>query len=239
MADDIINPPVRGDRISSKGPFGQPRGGRRHLGTDFGPQTPGVPGDNVVAAIPGKLVHRYWSPSYGNVAVLERSNGDGTYSYFVYAHMADPEEGSISNKSKMLPKVGDDIDTGQTIGQMSNTGSDLNGNPVPVHVHVEQVNTNGRLDFSKGWPLGKGPVGVTPSGTSWERVGPSFQLPNGWVAKSDNGRISVTTPPMDRGNDSRTNAPSTAPPAEASSNFDDRFSAIFPATPAAARLLAR
>lgn len=190
MREDTINPPVRGDRIGIKGPFLEPRKDYRHLGTDFGPQTPGVPGDDIVASTPGKLVHRYKSLSYGNVAVVERDNGDGTYSYFVYAHMADPEA-STADKSKMLPKVEDDIEIGQRIGQMSNTGTSRNGKPIPVHAHFEQ------LDFSRGWPFENGRVdGVTPSGIAWERVGPSFQLPNGWVANSDNGRISVTVPPM-------------------------------------------
>jgi murein DD-endopeptidase MepM/ murein hydrolase activator NlpD len=241
VSDDIVNLPVRGNRLGFTGRFGEPRpGGRRHLGTDFGAQTPGVAGDDIVAATPGRLVYQGPAGNYGNVAVVERDNGDGTHSYFLDAHLADPDPSKV-------PSVGQDVQAGQVVGQMSNTGSSSGGKPIPVHGHFEQINTSGRLDFSHGWPLPKGPSGVTPSGVAWERVGPSFQLPNGWVAKSDNGRISVTAPPMqaaraqqdgperpfqfpdpgERREGNQTSAPPIALPANASPSFDDRFSAIY------------
>src|SRR5215813_8573443 len=85
---DVVRPPVRGD-IRITGPFLEPRSeGTFHHGTDFGPQTQGVAGDEIVAPVDGALVHQYRSPSYGNTSVIERNNGDGTYSYFVVAHQA-------------------------------------------------------------------------------------------------------------------------------------------------------
>ena len=48
---DVVRPPVQGD-IRIKGPFLEPRSKRDrhylHYGTDFGPQIPGVAGDEVV-----------------------------------------------------------------------------------------------------------------------------------------------------------------------------------------------
>lgn len=190
---DNVSPPVRG-RIRFTSPFDEPRGNYNHLGTDFGAQTPGVPGDNVFPSTSGRLVYRNKSPTYGNAAIVERDNGDGTYSYFLYAHLADHPE-LPSDKLKGLPVVGDDINAGDVIGQMGHTGLSANRKRIPVHTHFEQITTGGRLDFSHGWPLGTGSVGVTDCGIPWERVGSSFQLPNGWVATSDNGRMSVTIPP--------------------------------------------
>jgi hypothetical protein len=190
---DNILPPVRGN-IRFIDPFFKPRGDHKHFGTDFGPQTRDVPGDDVAASTSGNLVYRYKSPTYGNAAVVERDNGDGTYSYFLYAHLADPPKPTSDNPTT-LPDVRNDVSAGDVIGQMSDSGSSAKNEKIHVHTHFEQITTGGRLDFSRGWPLGKGNVGVTDSGIPWERVGPSFQLPNGWVATSDNGRIGVTVPP--------------------------------------------
>lgn len=73
---DVVRPPVQGD-IRIKGPFLEPRSkGNRHYfhyGTDFGPQNPGVAGDEVVAPVDGTLVHdpstirRLSSPILGSV----------------------------------------------------------------------------------------------------------------------------------------------------------------------------
>jgi hypothetical protein len=189
---DNLLPPVRGD-VRFTDPFFGPRGDHKHLGTDFGPQTRHVPGDDVVASASGRIVYRYKSSTYGNAAIVERDNGDGTYSYFLYAHLADPPK-PISSNPTTPPAVGDENKAGEVIGQMGNTGSSAKGEKIPVHTHFEQITTGDRLDFSNGWPLGKGNVGVTENGIPWERVGSSFQLPNGWVATSDNGRIGVTIP---------------------------------------------
>jgi hypothetical protein len=154
-------------------------------------KTPGVPGDDVLASTSGTLVSEFNVPTYGNAAVIERDNGDGTYSYFLYGHLAGyAKKFELSPKEPTKP-----VGVGEVIGQMGNSGSSAEGEPIPVHNHFEQINTNGRLDFSHGWPLKRGPAGVTDSGVRWERTAPSFQLPNGWVATSDNGRISATIPP--------------------------------------------
>ena len=186
---DKIFPPVR-DKIRFTSPFLEPRGNYKHLGTDFGPQTPGVPGDTVVASTSGTLVHQYTSPTYGKAAVVERDNGDGTYSYFLYGHLKhyDPKF-TLNSREPTKP-----VNAGDQIGQMGNTGSSARGEKNPVHTHFEQITTGGKLELLNGWPLGKGNAGVTDTGVPWERVGASFQLPNGWVATSDNGRMSVTLP---------------------------------------------
>lgn len=187
---DVVGPPVRGN-IRFRGPFLEPRGnGIFHYGTDFGPQKPGVAGDEIVAPVDGTLVHQYRSPSFGNTSVIERSNGDGTYSYFVVAHQSGyADKYRLSSQNPTIP-----VKTGDTVGYMGNTGTSSEGKPVPVHGHLEQINTDGQVDFSQGWPFGKGRSGTTGSGLGWQKVGSSFQLPNGWVATSDNGRVSVTVP---------------------------------------------
>jgi hypothetical protein len=84
---DSVLTPVRGN-VRIKGTFREPRDGYKHLGTDFGPQTPGVPGDPVQASVTGMLVYKGSAPGFGKVAVIERDNGDGTYLYFIDAHLA-------------------------------------------------------------------------------------------------------------------------------------------------------
>jgi murein DD-endopeptidase MepM/ murein hydrolase activator NlpD len=162
---DSVFPAVRGTiRITS--PFLEPRRNYRHLGTDFGAQTPGVPGDQTVAAVTGLLVHQYHSDTYGNAAVIERDNGDGTYSYFLSAHLA-----KYADDFRLSPKTPTiEVHAGDVIGQMGNSGKSAKLEPIPVQGHFEQINTDGRLDFSHGWPLkDKGNVGVTDSGVAWEK----------------------------------------------------------------------
>ena len=193
MTEPLI-PPVQGNvRFTSS--FLEPRGNYDHLGTDFGAQTPGVAGDPIVASASGTIVFQYNSTTYGNAVVIEVNNGDGTYSYLLDAHL----QGYASNFTLSPDQPTIPVNAGDVIGQMGNTGASANGVPVPVHDHFEQINTDGQLDFSHGWPLGKGDVGVTASGVAWERVGPSFQLPNGTVVTSDNGRISTTIAPDQMG----------------------------------------
>ena len=189
---DTLFPPVRGD-IRFTSPFGKPRGNYKHLGTDIGAQKPGVAGDPIFAAAAGTLVLQYTSPTYGLTAIIERDNGDGTYSYFLYAHLKNYHPAfKLSEDLPTRP-----VKAGDEIGQMGDTGLSANNKPIPVHSHFEQINTNGKFNFSGGWPIkrGAGEAGVTDDGVAWEKVGPSFQLPNGWVATSDNGRMSVTIPP--------------------------------------------
>jgi hypothetical protein len=190
---DVVRPPVRGN-IRFTGPFLEPRGkGILHYGTDFGPQNPGVAGDEIAAPVDGTLVHQYRSPSFGNTSVIERNNGDGTYSYFVAAHQSGyADKYRLSSQNPSIP-----VKTGDTIGYMGKTGTSGQREPVPVHGHLEQINTDGQVDFSHGWPFvskDHEPAGVTRSGVGWQKVGSSFQLSNGWVATSDNGRTSVTVP---------------------------------------------
>jgi hypothetical protein len=97
MTDNLI-PPVRGN-IRFTSPFLARRRTYSHLGTDFGPQKPGVPGDPIVAAVGGTLVHPLDIPTYGHAAVIERGNGNGTYSYFHNAHLVLPNRHRIWNRA--------------------------------------------------------------------------------------------------------------------------------------------
>jgi murein DD-endopeptidase MepM/ murein hydrolase activator NlpD len=187
---DVVGPPVRGN-IRFNHPFLEPRAkGTFHYGTDFGPQKPGMAGDEIVAPVDGTLVHQYRSPSFGNTSVIERNNGDGTYSYFVVAHQAGyADKYRLSSQNPTIP-----VKTGDTIGYMGNTGTSSTGERILAHEHLEQINADGQINYSHGWPFQKGRNGTTDSGVGWQKVGSSFQLPNGWVATSDNGRMSVTVP---------------------------------------------
>ena len=223
---DAILPPVRRD-VRFTDAFLAPRGKYDHLGTDFGPSTRGVPGDPIHSSVAGTLVYRGKSPTYGNFVVVERDNADGTFSYFLNAHLED--DSKLSSKEPIrIVKIGDEVTADDIIGRMGQTGKSAKSKPILVHGHFEQINTDGKLDFSRGWPLEKGNAGVAESGVAWERVGPSFELPNGWIVTSDNGRVSVTLSPEQFGAPS---SKATAP----SPSFDDRFSAIYPPASSAIR----
>lgn len=226
-----VRPPVEGDiRITSAA--GKQRGTYVHLGTDFGPQTPGIAGDPLYAVTDGVLVHQYKSPTFGRTSVLERDNGDGTFSYFVYAHQgryADDMELSPRKPTLKVPE-------GKVIGYMGNTGASAEGKPIPVHEHFEQIDTNGRVNFSNGWPFSskdRAATGVTGSGVTWQKVGSSFALPNGWVARSDAGKVAVNVPagfanPSIRDNASSGTAasPQAEAPGAGRPSFEERWNAL-------------
>jgi len=187
-----------------------------------------VPGDPIYSSVAGALVYRGSSPTYGKFVVVERDNGDGTYSYFLNAHLKDYADDlrQKSQDSETKPPQDSDTKPGHIIGRMGMSGKSARLQPIPVHGHSEQINTDGKLDFSRGWPVDKGKAGVTKSGVAWERVGQSFELPNGWIANSDNGRISVTLSPEQF-------MASSSKAAVLSPSFDDRF--FYPPAPTAIR----
>lgn len=207
----------------------------------------------------GVLLHQYMSSTFGWTSVLERDNGDGSYSYFVYAHQVPPPRDGEYRGVKLTPKQPtQEVTEGAVIGYMGETGGSAEGKPIPVHSHFEQIDTNGRVDFSHGWPFNskdRAATGVTRAGVMWEKVGPSFRLPNGWIAKSDAGKVTVEVPsgfgaasePSDAPDgvappqasdhslsDGRTNPTNAAAGAGgAVSSFEERWGAFGPVVPPA------
>ena len=94
-----------------------------HGGVDFGSPI----GTNVIAIAKGRVVKAWTSPSYGNVVYIDHGAGVQTR----YAH-----------GSKLLVKVGDDVQIGQSIIVSGNTGS-VYPQPSPknpdagAHLHFE------------------------------------------------------------------------------------------------------
>lgn len=101
--------PVDG-RITSQ--FG-PRWGRMHYGIDIAAPT----GTPVAAAAPGKVTYADWAGSYGMLVTIDHGNGVETR----YAH-----------NSRILVKVGDEVQRGQRIALVGSTG-----NSTGPHVHFE------------------------------------------------------------------------------------------------------
>ena len=101
--------PVDG-RITSR--FGT-RWGRMHYGLDIAAPT----GTPVLAAAPGKVTYAYWAGSYGMLVTIDHGNGVETR----YAH-----------NSRILVKVGDEVQQGQRIALVGSTG-----NSTGPHLHFE------------------------------------------------------------------------------------------------------
>jgi murein DD-endopeptidase MepM/ murein hydrolase activator NlpD len=101
--------PLKG-RIT--GPFG-PRGKRSHGGIDIGGQM----GDQVAAAASGTVVQAGTKRKYGKTVVIEHGDGLST----LYAHM-----------SKLLVRVGDQIERGDPIAAVGRSG-----NARGAHLHFE------------------------------------------------------------------------------------------------------
>jgi murein DD-endopeptidase MepM/ murein hydrolase activator NlpD len=99
--------------ISSR--FGM-RWGRPHNGVDIA--NPGKPNGPITAAMTGEVIDAYHDRSgYGNLVIIDHGNGITTY----YAHL-----------SKISVKEGQEIEQGEVLGYMGNTGNST-GN----HLHFE------------------------------------------------------------------------------------------------------
>lgn len=114
--------PVDG-RLTSQ--FG-PRWGRMHYGVDIAVPT----GTPVLAAAPGKVTYADWAGSYGILVTIDHGNGVETR----YAH-----------NSRVLVKVGDEVQRGQRIALAGSTG-----NSTGPHVHFE-VLVNGENENPLDW----------------------------------------------------------------------------------------
>ncbi len=97
-----------------------------HYGIDIA-----APGNvSIQAAAAGKVVKSYYSASYGNVVFIAHQINGKLYTT-VYAHMKD-----------RTVQVGDQVQTGQLIGHMGNTGHSYG-----QHLHFELH--NGEWNFEK------------------------------------------------------------------------------------------
>lgn len=101
--------PLRGIITSVFGP----RWGTVHKGIDIAAPT----GTNVVAAMSGTVIYSGWESGYGNLVVIEASNGLESY----YGH-----------NSKLIVKTGQKVSRGQLISKVGATG-DATG----PHLHFE------------------------------------------------------------------------------------------------------
>jgi len=114
--------PVDG-RITSR--FGT-RWGRMHNGVDIAAPA----GTPVLAAAPGKVTYAGWAGSYGMLVTIDHGNGVETR----YAH-----------NSRILVKVGDEVQRGQRIALVGSTG-----NSTGPHLHFE-VLVNGENRDPLDW----------------------------------------------------------------------------------------
>src|SRR5262249_896141 len=141
------------------------------------------------------IVYQYSSRTYGTATIIEHPQSDGTYIYTLYAHQQDYVEKLTPDRQTI------GVQAGQLIGHMGNTGFTLrNGQWVQfdVHLHFDQWLPSGRLDFRNGFPLPggvqAGELGDANKGITFQRVGPTFWLPDGRVMTSDNGQILYNVP---------------------------------------------
>ena len=109
--------PLRSGTLTSR--YGT-RWGRLHAGIDIANST----GTAIYAAQSGDITFAGWSGNYGNLIIIQHSNGYETY----YAHC-----------SSILVSVGDKVEQGQLIGKVGCTG-----NATGPHVHFE-IRLNGNV----------------------------------------------------------------------------------------------
>ena len=93
-------------------PFGK-RWGREHKGMDFAANH----GDDVFATNNGTVSYSGYEQSFGNLIIIEHSNGYESY----YAHL-----------SERIVSYGESVSKGQLIGRVGSTG-----NSTGPHLHFE------------------------------------------------------------------------------------------------------
>ena len=92
-------------------------GSRFHAGQDY----PAEAGTPIPAEIAGEVIYSGFNESFGNTVIVKHHTGG----YSLYAHMQNSD----------LPRVGQPIWRGETIGRVGNTGSMSDGN----HLHYALI----------------------------------------------------------------------------------------------------
>jgi hypothetical protein len=208
--DIILRSPVRDFRIKAGGTMHNVRTnstGKKsiHQGLDFSPAIAGVPGQQIESAIDGEIVFEGVTPGFGNQVVVETNLGNGRILYTSYNHLQSVAQRDDEKKA---------VNSSDPLGTMGSSGLSSFGKRVAPHFHFETIVTDGKLDFSQGWPLGKGGSG-TANGVNWERISPQIQI----------GGMTVTSTPDSVRATLRSPWATAAPPADSSPSFNDRFSA--------------
>jgi murein DD-endopeptidase MepM/ murein hydrolase activator NlpD len=126
--------------IGGNGRFGTGRSGHAHQGQDVFSRC----GTPVLAARGGTVQFEEFQSSAGNYVVID---GTGTDQDTAYMHLRDPA----------LPKEGEQVDTGQVIGYVGDTGD-----ASECHLHFE-------LWDAPGWYEGGEPVDPLPLLKRWDR----------------------------------------------------------------------
>lgn len=152
-ADTYLNPdqrylswPTSSKRMVTGGEYGTPRSnGRTHRGIDIGPTTAGTANEPVFAAQSGTVVNILSNAStgYGNVIIINHDvrhlNIMPSYLRTVYTHVDD-----------IKVSVGDTVRRGQTIADMSNSGTG------GIHLHFEVHNISSMSEGYNSWSDGTG-----------------------------------------------------------------------------------
>ena len=110
--------------------YGAPRaGGRKHEGTDF----PAATGTPIYAAL-GGVITNHWSPTGGNVSVI--NHGGGLYTRYLH-------------QSSYGARSGDTVAAGDRIGAVGNTGSASRGSH--LHFEVRHGSEYGKSENPVSW----------------------------------------------------------------------------------------
>lgn len=121
--------PLRHGSFRIGSPFGARRRPNGTWGFHHGLDLPAAHGTIVMAAAPGFIIEAHHAPAFGNTVLISHSNALKTR----YAHL-----------SKIDVQVGDQIEQGQCLGRVGNTGNTRGRNGNHLHfevlVHGKRVN---------------------------------------------------------------------------------------------------
>ncbi len=131
LADTRQSPVAKGDYDLTAG-YGD-RGGYWSSGTHTGMDFAGSAGTDVMAAASGTVVSTGYEGAYGNQVVIDHGDGCQT----TYSHL-----------SSIQVDVGEEVQTGDTIGSMGSTG-----NTTGTHLHFEVTQDGDFVDpeYWLGW----------------------------------------------------------------------------------------